>query len=152
MCGELVGHPFDLTKTRLQTAAPGSYTGAIDVVKKTLARDGVKGYVRRSTPDSYMVRERMMMLTTVSVLWYLCVGVGGSRMYRGMGPPLIGVTPIFAISFWVSVPTPFPFLTPHSISGNLEIEPQLELELELILDLVVESDRVTIWVNGSSTR
>jgi solute carrier family 25 carnitine/acylcarnitine transporter 20/29 len=39
------GHPFDLTKTRLQTATPGQYTGALDVVKKTLARDGVKGYV-----------------------------------------------------------------------------------------------------------
>jgi solute carrier family 25 carnitine/acylcarnitine transporter 20/29 len=38
-----LGHPFDLTKTRLQTAAPGAYTGAIDVVKKTLARDGVTG-------------------------------------------------------------------------------------------------------------
>jgi len=60
----LVGHPFDLTKTRLQTAAPGTYTGALDVVKKTLARDGVKG------------------------------------MYRGMVPPLLGVTPIFAVSFW----------------------------------------------------
>ncbi|WOO82644.1 Congested-like trachea protein [Vanrija pseudolonga] len=63
-CAVLVGHPFDLTKTRLQTAAPGTYTGAIDVVKKTLARDGVKG------------------------------------LYRGITPPLIGVTPIFAISFW----------------------------------------------------
>ena len=39
----LVGHPFDLTKTRLQTAARGEYTGAMDVVRKTLARDGVKG-------------------------------------------------------------------------------------------------------------
>ncbi|KAF8319187.1 mitochondrial carrier domain-containing protein [Cantharellus anzutake] len=60
----LVGHPFDLTKVRLQTAPQGTYTGAIDVVKQTLARDGLKG------------------------------------MYRGMGPPLVGVTPIFAISFW----------------------------------------------------
>jgi len=60
----LVGHPFDLTKTRLQTAPAGTYTGAVDVVKKTLARDGVRG------------------------------------LYRGMGPPLVGVTPIFAISFW----------------------------------------------------
>ncbi|KAF8608677.1 mitochondrial carrier [Ceratobasidium sp. AG-I] len=60
----LVGHPFDLTKTRLQTAPAGTYTGALDVVKKTLSRDGVKG------------------------------------LYRGMGPPLVGVTPIFAISFW----------------------------------------------------
>ncbi|KII93784.1 hypothetical protein PLICRDRAFT_101968 [Plicaturopsis crispa FD-325 SS-3] len=60
----LVGHPFDLTKTRLQTAAPGTYTGAIDVVKKTVARDGVTG------------------------------------LYRGMVPPLLGITPIFAVSFW----------------------------------------------------
>ncbi|KAG8990755.1 carnitine transporter [Tulasnella sp. JGI-2019a] len=60
----LVGHPFDLTKTRLQTAPAGTYRGGIDVVKQTLARDGLRG------------------------------------MYRGMGPPIVGVTPIFAISFW----------------------------------------------------
>ncbi|CAK5264896.1 unnamed protein product [Mycena citricolor] len=60
----LVGHPFDLTKTRLQTASAGTYTGAIDVVKKTVAKDGLTG------------------------------------MYRGMVPPLLGVTPIFAMSFW----------------------------------------------------
>lgn len=106
MSGEYVGHPFDLTKTRLQTAAPGSYTGAIDVVKKTLARDGVKGYVRGSTPDPYMI-SAVIMLTTASVTWCFCVWFGANRMYRGMGPPLIGVTPIFAISFWVST---FPFL------------------------------------------
>lgn len=64
VCAVLVGHPFDLTKTRLQTAPPGTYTGAVDVVKKTLARDGLSG------------------------------------LYRGMVPPLLGVTPIFAVSFW----------------------------------------------------
>ncbi|KIK70825.1 hypothetical protein GYMLUDRAFT_149538 [Collybiopsis luxurians FD-317 M1] len=64
VCAVLVGHPFDLTKTRLQTAPSGVYTGALDVVKKTLARDGVSG------------------------------------MYRGIVPPLLGVTPIFAVSFW----------------------------------------------------
>jgi solute carrier family 25 carnitine/acylcarnitine transporter 20/29 len=36
-----------LTKTRLQTAAPGVYKGAVDVVKQTLARDGITGYVSR---------------------------------------------------------------------------------------------------------
>lgn len=41
----LVGQPFDLTKTRLQTAAPGTYTGGLDVVKKTIAADGVRGCV-----------------------------------------------------------------------------------------------------------
>ncbi|KAL9939645.1 hypothetical protein V8E36_001462 [Tilletia maclaganii] len=63
-CSVLVGHPFDLTKTRLQTAPAGTYNGAIDVVRRTLAADGVRG------------------------------------LYRGMGPPLVGVTPIFAISFF----------------------------------------------------
>ncbi|KAF8512156.1 mitochondrial carrier domain-containing protein [Hysterangium stoloniferum] len=60
----LVGHPFDLTKTRLQTAEKGVYTGALDVVKKALARDGITG------------------------------------LYRGVVPPILGVTPIFAVSFW----------------------------------------------------
>ncbi|GAA5928897.1 hypothetical protein JCM1841_001288 [Sporobolomyces salmonicolor] len=60
----LVGQPFDLTKVRLQTAAPGQYTGTLDVVKQTFVRDGIKGF------------------------------------YRGMGPPLAGVTPMFAVSFW----------------------------------------------------
>jgi hypothetical protein len=64
VCAILVGHPFDLIKTRLQTAHPGEYKGTLDVVSKTLKADGFKG------------------------------------LYRGMGPPLIGVTPIFALSFW----------------------------------------------------
>lgn len=59
------GHPFDLTKTRLQTAPPGTYSGGLDVVKKAIARDGPAG------------------------------------LYRGVVPPLLGVTPIFALSFWV---------------------------------------------------
>ena len=61
----LVGHPFDLVKVRLQTAEKGVYTGALDVAKKSLARDGFKG------------------------------------LYRGVSAPLIGVTPMFAVSFWV---------------------------------------------------
>lgn len=41
ICAVLVGHPFDLVKVRLQTAEKGVYTGAIDVVKKTVAREGM---------------------------------------------------------------------------------------------------------------
>lgn len=37
----VVGHPFDLVKVRMQTAEKGVYTGAIDVVKKTIAREGL---------------------------------------------------------------------------------------------------------------
>ncbi|MCJ1259492.1 carnitine transporter [Lignoscripta atroalba] len=41
VCAVIVGHPFDLVKVRLQTAEKGVYTGAIDVVRKTIAREGL---------------------------------------------------------------------------------------------------------------
>ncbi len=40
VCAVLVGHPFDLVKVRLQTAEKGVYNGAMDVVRKTIAREG----------------------------------------------------------------------------------------------------------------
>lgn len=42
VCAVVVGHPFDLVKVRMQTAEKGVYTGAIDVVKKTIAREGLR--------------------------------------------------------------------------------------------------------------
>lgn len=42
VCAVIVGHPFDLVKVRLQTAESGVYKGAIDVVKKSVARDGLR--------------------------------------------------------------------------------------------------------------
>ena len=42
VCAVIVGHPFDLVKVRMQTAEKGFYTGAIDVVKKTIAREGMR--------------------------------------------------------------------------------------------------------------
>ena len=41
VCAVVVGHPFDLVKVRLQTAEKGVYAGAIDVVKRTVAREGL---------------------------------------------------------------------------------------------------------------
>ncbi|KAJ5231909.1 Mitochondrial substrate/solute carrier [Penicillium citrinum] len=65
LCAVVVGHPFDLVKVRLQTAEKGVYSGAMDVVRKTVAREG-------------LVRG----------------------MYAGVSAPLVGVTPMFAVSFW----------------------------------------------------
>ncbi|KAL2121023.1 hypothetical protein VTJ04DRAFT_5050 [Mycothermus thermophilus] len=42
VCSVIVGHPFDLVKVRLQTADKGVYSGAIDVVKKSVAKDGLR--------------------------------------------------------------------------------------------------------------
>ncbi|CAI7667880.1 unnamed protein product, partial [Penicillium pancosmium] len=41
LCAVIVGHPFDLVKVRLQTAEKGVYQGAMDVVRKTVAREGL---------------------------------------------------------------------------------------------------------------
>lgn len=42
VCAVVVGHPFDLVKVRLQTAEKGVYSSAIDVVRKGIARDGLR--------------------------------------------------------------------------------------------------------------
>lgn len=65
ICAVIVGHPFDLVKVRLQTAEKGVYTGALDVVRKTIAREGL-----------------------------------ARGLYAGVSAPLVGVTPMFAVSFW----------------------------------------------------
>ncbi|KAJ9659005.1 carnitine transporter [Coniosporium apollinis] len=65
VCAVIVGHPFDLVKVRLQTAEKGVYSGAMDVVRKTIAREGVR-----------------------------------RGLYAGVSAPLVGVTPMFAVSFW----------------------------------------------------
>lgn len=41
LCAVVVGHPFDLVKVRLQTAEKGVYSSAMDVVRKTVAREGL---------------------------------------------------------------------------------------------------------------
>ncbi|CBY01893.1 hypothetical protein IAQ61_006490 [Plenodomus lingam] len=41
VCAVVVGHPFDLVKVRMQTAEKGVYSGAMDVVKKTIAKEGL---------------------------------------------------------------------------------------------------------------
>ncbi|KAK8042357.1 Mitochondrial carnitine carrier [Apiospora phragmitis] len=65
ICAVVVGHPFDLVKVRLQTAERGVYNSAVDVVRKSIARDGLR-----------------------------------RGMYAGVSAPLVGVTPMFAVSFW----------------------------------------------------
>jgi solute carrier family 25 carnitine/acylcarnitine transporter 20/29 len=42
VCAVIVGHPFDLVKVRLQTAEKGVYSSAVDVVRKSIARDGIR--------------------------------------------------------------------------------------------------------------
>ncbi|KAL2076010.1 hypothetical protein VTL71DRAFT_953 [Oculimacula yallundae] len=65
VCAVIVGHPFDLIKVRLQTAERGVYSSALDALKKSIAKDGMR-----------------------------------RGLYAGVSAPLVGVTPMFAVSFW----------------------------------------------------
>ncbi|RWQ91295.1 hypothetical protein C8Q69DRAFT_483503 [Paecilomyces variotii] len=54
VCAVVIGHPFDLVKVRMQTAQKGVYSGAMDVVRKTIAREGLArvGMTRASLSES----------------------------------------------------------------------------------------------------
>ena len=52
VCAVLVGHPFDLVKVRMQTAEKGVYSGAIDVVRKTVAREGLRKVCRERLQEA----------------------------------------------------------------------------------------------------
>lgn len=65
ICAVIVGHPFDLVKVRMQTAERGVYSSALDVARKTIAREGL-----------------------------------ARGLYAGVSAPLVGVTPMFMVSFW----------------------------------------------------
>jgi solute carrier family 25 carnitine/acylcarnitine transporter 20/29 len=75
ICVVLVGHPFDTTKVKLQTS--NEYQSAMDCVKRTIAREGIKGLYRgMATP-----------LVFVTPLFAVCFwGFDlGCKLIRGMG-------------------------------------------------------------------
>lgn len=45
----LFGHPFDTTKTRLQTAPSGYYSSTMDCFRKTYHLEGMKGFYKGVT-------------------------------------------------------------------------------------------------------
>lgn len=73
VCAVVVGHPFDLVKVRLQTAEKGVYSGAMDVVRKTIAREGPVRVRIHTTPKGVEVklmnRSRDYMLEYQLLSW-----------------------------------------------------------------------------------
>jgi len=67
VCAVVVGHPFDLVKVRMQTAEKGVYSSAVDCLRKSLARDGLRRglYAGVSAP--------LVGVTPMCELWFLLV-------------------------------------------------------------------------------
>ncbi|EDO16943.1 hypothetical protein Kpol_1020p53 [Vanderwaltozyma polyspora DSM 70294] len=75
VCAVLTGHPFDLIKVRCQNNQASSTS---DAIKKILAEVNQRNASKLGNP----------------------VGNYFKGFYKGVIPPLVGVTPIFAVSFW----------------------------------------------------
>ncbi|EJS41708.1 crc1p [Saccharomyces arboricola H-6] len=72
VCAVVTGHPFDLIKVRCQNGQANSAVNAVKTILKE-ARTQVNGSVFTNSVKGF---------------------------YKGVIPPLLGVTPIFAVSFW----------------------------------------------------
>ena len=73
VCAVITGHPFDLIKVRLQTAEKGVYSGAIDCVRKTIAREGPV----RVCISSFAVRLKGHLILSLIgfIRWCICATV-----------------------------------------------------------------------------
>ncbi|CAN6627607.1 mitochondrial carnitine carrier [Trichomonascus vanleenenianus] len=100
VCAVLVGHPFDLMKVRLQTSQPGQYAGTLDVVKKTIARDGAKGLYRG-------VAAPLAGVTPMFAIsfWGYDLGQRIVRSVSTVEGPHLSVAQISAAGFLSAIPT-----------------------------------------------
>jgi hypothetical protein len=79
MCLVLAGHPFDLVKTRLQTAPPGAYpAGAMDVVRASLREGGARALFRGMSAP-------LMGVTPIFAICIWAYGVGKDIMRAATG-------------------------------------------------------------------
>ncbi len=80
VCAVVVGHPFDLVKVRLQTAEKGVYSGAIDVVRRTIAREGL-ARVSRGDPGRMVRAGRPELIAAIGALCGRVGAAGGRDAY-----------------------------------------------------------------------
>ena len=81
--------------------------------------------------------------------WVLMKCVFGDRFYRGMGPPIMGVAPMFAVSFWVRYRSSSPLpLLPSVLNLNNDDHSNLTNNDKTNR---WETNRDTQWERRSST-
>jgi solute carrier family 25 carnitine/acylcarnitine transporter 20/29 len=73
VCAVIVGHPFDLVKVRLQTAEKGVYSSALDVVRKSVARDGLRRGLYAGVSAPLVGVTPMCEFVSLSRLLRVCV-------------------------------------------------------------------------------
>ncbi|KAI3647423.1 hypothetical protein MP228_007644 [Amoeboaphelidium protococcarum] len=120
MCLVLVGQPFDTVKVRLQTDS--QYKGAMDVVRKTIAKEGIRGLYRgMATP-----------LIFVTPMYAVCFW--GYEMGRKL-----------SVKLWNSKPADPLTLSQVSFAGGFSAVPTT------FLMTPIERIKVILQTQGSST-
>lgn len=94
------GYPFDLVKVRLQTAAPGTYTGMLNCAAKIIRTDGLAGLYRGATPVFLGV------IPIFAILFWaydesqkLAVDLWGGEMRRISSPNLVDRLSLSQVGF-----------------------------------------------------
>ncbi|TVY22781.1 Mitochondrial carnitine carrier [Lachnellula hyalina] len=137
VCAVVVGHPFDLVKVRLQTAERGVYSSAIDVVRKSIARDGVRRglYAGVSAPlvgvtpmslSSAHKEELIVEIVAVS-FWGYDVGKGLVRRFSTVQDNQLSVAQVSAAGFFSAIPMTLITAPFERVKVLLQIQGQKQL-------------------------
>ncbi|TVY83214.1 Mitochondrial carnitine carrier [Lachnellula suecica] len=128
VCAVVVGHPFDLVKVRLQTAERGVYSSAIDVVRKSIARDGLRRglYAGVSAPLVGVTPMSNTMKVAVS-FWGYDVGTGLVRRFSTVQNNQLSVAQVSAAGFFSAIPMTLITAPFERVKVLLQIQGQKQL-------------------------
>ncbi|RDI81463.1 hypothetical protein Vi05172_g8601 [Venturia inaequalis] len=123
VCAVLTGHPFDLVKVHLQTAEKGKYNGAMDVVKKIMAKNGPKGLYAGVTAPLFGVTPMFAIS-----FWGYDVGKSLVQKFSHTGPNQpFTIAQISAAGFFSAIPMTIITAPMERVKVLLQIQGQKQL-------------------------
>ncbi|KAI9786562.1 MAG: carnitine transporter [Peltula sp. TS41687] len=135
VCAVIVGHPFDLIKVRLQTAERGVYNGAIDAVRKTVAREGlarglyagVSAPLVGVTPMSQWLTWNEEWRSVAVSFWGYDLGKGLVKRFSTVHNDQYSVGQISAAGFFSAIPMTIITAPFERVKVLLQIQGQKQL-------------------------
>lgn len=112
----LAGHPFDLIKVRLQTAAVGRYSGVLHAVRDTVSREGVRALYKGASPP-------MLATGGINSVMFGLMGVcqERKRAWRGDGA-VLGVADVMQCGSVVGVVMAFLVTPMELVKAKLQVQ------------------------------
>jgi solute carrier family 25 (mitochondrial carnitine/acylcarnitine transporter), member 20/29 len=111
----LAGHPFDLIKVRLQTAAAGRYTGALHAVRETVRSEGVRALYKGASPP-------MVATGMINSLMFGLMGVCQERKKAWSGGAQLDVADIMQCGSLVGVVMAFVVTPMELVKAKLQVQ------------------------------